>query len=66
MYGEFIRAFDNPDAVATEILSDYFKNVDIFDYLDAFEKITKKDVENILKEVFNEEYRVVSIINTNE
>ena len=66
IYGEFIRAFDDPEEVAPGLISGYFKGVNTIDYLDVFEKITKKDVEKVLKEVFNEKYKVVSVIKTKE
>ena len=53
---------DNEPAIARMFISDYFKGINSFDYLENFSQVTKEYAENILKEVFNEEKMVISIV----
>lgn len=43
-------------------LSDYFKGINSFDYLEEYKSVTKEYTEQILKEVFKEDKMVVSIV----
>ena len=43
-------------------LSEYFKGINSFDYLEQYSSVTKEYTEQILKEVFDENKMVVSIV----
>jgi len=43
-------------------LSDFFKGVNSFEYLEKHEEITKEYAEKLLKEIFVEEREVTSIV----
>ena len=43
-------------------LSDHFKGINSFDYLEEYENVTKQFAEQILKDVFCEDKMVVSIV----
>ena len=43
-------------------LTDTFKGINTFDYIEKFEQVTKEYAEQILKEVFNEDKMVLSVI----
>ena len=45
-------------------LSDYFKGINSFDYLEEYNQVTKEFAEQILKDTFNEEKMVISIVET--
>lgn len=66
IYGEYVRVFDDPDAVASAIVADYFKGTDTFEYFDVFDKINLDDINKILKEIFNKDLMVISVIKTKE
>ena len=42
-------------------LSCYFKNINLFEYFEEFNCIDKNYVEELLKEVFDENKKVISI-----
>ena len=65
IYGELVKSYNDVSAIANSFLSNYFKNINPFDYFEEFECINKEYVEGILKEIFNKEKRVISIINPN-
>ena len=53
IFGEYVRAFDDPDAVASAIVADHFKGTDTFEYFDIFDKISLEDINQILKDMSN-------------
>ena len=44
-------------------LTDNFKNINSFDYIEKFETVTKEYAEQILKDIFNEDKMAISIVN---
>ena len=49
-------------AIATGIVADYFKGINSFDYFEEFKMINKEYVEMVLKELFEDNKKVVSVI----
>ena len=47
-------------------LSDYFKGIDSFQYLEQYKEVTIEYVQQVLKEVFDEDKMVVSIVKGKE
>ena len=62
IYGGYIKEYNDVAQIARMFISDYFKGINSFDYLENFSQVTKEYAENVLKEVFNEEKMVISII----
>lgn len=62
-YGGYIKEYNDVSAIARMFISDYFKGINSFAYLENFNQVNKKYCENILKEVFNKENMVISIVN---
>mgnify|MGYP004428261461 FL=1 len=44
------------------LMSDYFKGINSFEYIENHKQVTKEYAEKILKEVFNENKMVISIV----
>lgn len=63
IYGGYIKEYNDVSAIARMFISDYFKGINSFAYLENFNQVNKKYCENILKEVFNKENMVISIVN---
>ena len=63
LYGDFVRAFNDVANIGNNFINKYFKGSNLFDYIEEFEAINKDYVEEVLKEVFKEEKKVVSIVN---
>ncbi len=61
-YGEIISMFDSVSSIANEFLSFIMDGYDIFDYVEAYEKIDVSDVNNALHELFNEKYYTLATI----
>lgn len=65
IYGSCISDYNYIGNVARMFLSDYFKGINSFEYLENYSTIEKKYVMQILNEVFIEEKMILSIINPN-
>lgn len=60
-YGNQIRCFDNPSLLAWLLVAFKYVGFNIFDYFDAYDKITEEEVNEFIRELANKEM-VVSII----
>lgn len=62
LYGDYITEYNSVEETARMFMSDYFKGINSFEYLEKHKEITKEYAEKILKEVFVEEKEVNSIV----
>lgn len=62
IYGDYVTEYNSVDEIARMFLADSFKGINSFDYIEKYNTVTKEYTEQILKEVFNEEKMVLSII----
>lgn len=62
IYGEYVKEYNNPADIARMFLADFFKKINSFEYIDEVIEIDKEYVEEILKDVFNEDKMVISVI----
>ncbi len=62
LYGSFVKEFNNVSDIARMFISDHFKGINSFDYIKEYEDISKEYVYDVLKEVFDEEKTVLSIV----
>ena len=63
IYGDIIRSFNDVSEIATIIVSDYFKGISPFEYIETYNTINKEYVEEIFKNVFVENMKIISVIN---
>ena len=66
LYGEYVKDYNNPDIIASNVLADYFNDINSFSYFEEFDCIRKEDIMDVLNNVFREDKKVVSIIKSNE
>ena len=66
LYGNAVKEFNNVSDIARMFISDYFKGVNSFDYLEKYKQVTPEYALEILKEVFLKEKTVISIIKGNK
>lgn len=62
LYGNEVKEFNNVSDIARMFISDYFKGVNSFDYLEGYKQTTPEYTLEILKEVFLKEKTVISIV----
>lgn len=62
IYGDYVREYNDVGSIARMFLADYFKGINSFEYLENYKQITKQYAEQVLKDVFDEEKQIISII----
>jgi len=62
LYGNAVKEFNNVSDISRMFVSDYFKGINSFDYLESYKQITPEYALEILKEVFLKEKTVISIV----
>ena len=61
-FGRFVKQFDNISSVANGFLANTFHNIGLFDYIDVIETVTLDDVNKRLKNSFDPDLCVLSVI----
>ena len=56
--------YNNVSDIARMLLSDYFKGVNSFDYIEEYNTVTSEYTKEILKEVFDENKCIMSVVKT--
>ena len=64
-YGELVKEYNDVSTIATNLVSDYFKNINSFEYFEEFTSINREYVEEVLKELFIDNMKVISVIKPN-
>lgn len=62
VYGDYVVEYNNISDIARMLLSDYFKGINSFDYIEQFESVTIEYAEQIMEEVFDEKNCIMSIV----
>ena len=62
IYGEYIKEYNDVSDIARMFLSDFFKGINSFEYLEEVINISKEYVEKILKDVFVDDKMIISVI----
>ena len=63
IYGDYVGDYNSVSNIARMFLTDNFKNINSFDYIEKLETVTKEYAEQILKDIFNEDKMAISIVN---
>lgn len=62
MTGQYIKQFNNLNAVAHQYMSQVFNNVGLFDFLQTMKEITAADLNKRLRSYFDPERSVLSVV----
>lgn len=66
LYGTAVKEFNNVSDIARMFITDYFKGINSFDYLENYKQVTPEFALEILKDVFLREKTVISIVKNNK
>ena len=66
LYGGYVRTFNDSSNSVRAFVSDYFKGINSFEFIDAYKNIDKEYTENVLKEHFDFNNMALSIVKPNE
>lgn len=61
-YGNEVKCFNDVDALANGMINMHFSGYRLFDIFDAYRSITKEDVEEVIRNSFDETKCVLSVI----
>ena len=62
IYGEYVKEYNDTADIARMFLSDFFKEMNSFEFLEEITVINEEYVEQVLKDVFNDKKMVISVI----
>lgn len=62
MYGIYIKEYNYIEDVAKIFVSDHFKGINSFEYIESYIQVTKEYTQKVLEEVFKEEQIVLSVV----
>ena len=62
LYGNFVKGFNDVSRIETMIVSDYFKGINSFDYVEVYNRIDKQYVEEAIRKHFDKEKMAVSVV----
>lgn len=66
IYGEYVKSYNDISSISNNFLSDYFKKIDSFEFLEEILVLDKDYVEKVFKEIFVEDKKVISVVLPNE
>ncbi len=62
VYGEYVTDYNSADIIGNSTLVNHFKEINSFEYFEEFETLNKEYLEEVLKEIFDENKKVISIV----
>ena len=62
IYGDYVKEYNDVADIARMFLADFFKGINSFDYLEKYAQVTREYTQQVLKEVFQKEKEVISIV----
>lgn len=62
IYGEYVKEYNDVTDIARMFLSDYFKGINSFEYLEEIDTINLEYLNQVLKDVFKEEKMILSVV----
>jgi len=62
IYGNYVKEYNNVSDICRMFASDFFKGINSFDYIENSDKISYEYVSSILKDVFDEDKMVISVV----
>ena len=62
IYGDYVVEYNSVGDIARTFLSDSFKGINSFDYIEKFNTVTKVYVEQVLNDIFDENLMALSVI----
>ena len=62
LYGNLVKEFNSVSRISRMFVTDYFKGINSFEYLETYKEVSKEYVEQVLNDTFKEEKTVLSIV----
>lgn len=65
VYGDYVASYNSVSDIARMFMSDYFKGINSFDYVEEYQTVTIEYAKQILMEIFDEKNEIISIVREN-
>lgn len=62
VYGDYVVEYNNISDISRMLLSDYFKGIQSFDYIEQFQTVTLEYTSQVLQEIFDEKKCIMSLV----
>lgn len=62
IYGNYVKEFNNVSDICRMFISDFFKGINSFDYIEQSDNISLEYTEDVLTRVFKEDKMIISIV----
>ena len=62
IYGRLVTSYNSAPQIARIFMRDYLNNIITFDYVEKWKEITIEDVNTILRDKFDEERMILSVV----
>ena len=62
VYGSYVSEYNDVSDVARMIMSDYFKGINSFEYIENYNQVSIEYTNKIFSEIFDKEKQIISII----
>ena len=62
IYGEYVKEYDDVSDIARMFLTEHFKGINSFRYLEEIDSVTIEYVKQILDDIFDESRIILSIV----
>ena len=62
IYGGYVTEFNDVSNIARMFMSDYFKGINSFEYIENFNQVTKEYAQQILQETFDKDKMILSVV----
>lgn len=62
IYGEYVKEYNDITDICRMFMSDYFKGINSFEYLEEINTINVEYLNQVLKDVFNEKNMILSVV----
>ena len=63
IYGSYVIEYNNVADISRMFLSDDFRGINSFDYIEQYNEVTLDYAKEILNELFDEKNMVLSVVN---
>lgn len=62
VYGDYVRSYNDVSSIGNATLSNFFKGINVFEFFEEFDSVTKEYAEQVLANCLKEENKIISIV----
>ena len=66
VYGDMVKDYNDVRTIGNHVMAYYFRGINIFDFFFVIDSVSKEYAEQVLREIFDENKKVISIVKPKE